>query len=384
MPAGVDASTLTIRVAPFTTPAGEARLAALADRVSSDLARAMGDAMRDARIVREGEARYDVEGEVRSAGADVVVALRLLDGADRKQLDNERAAMPLAEAEAHPERMEARTLSAARDMVDGAEIKRVIALKRPLASAREFVAKASWLEAQGTLASIREARVLYDEALRRDPSSMPALIGRANSYVNEYWINYSIDNAQLVAPMDRDTMAAVTLDPRDADAWSARSFALLLQGRLDAALDANARARSIDPTRFRGQLGTLYIMTGRADQAVKMVEERNALLGRVDPDFRFLHCHSLLLLGRYADARRECELAVVGDDNYWIWIDLASLYAQAGMADKASRAKDEVLRRVPDFTLSRLDRKRMSTDPVYLNAVRDHLYPGLRKAGLPE
>jgi len=52
--------------------------------------------------------------------------------------------------------------------------------------------------------------------------------------------------------------------------------------------------------------------------------------------------------------------------------------------DKATKAKGEILRRVPAFTVSRLERKRMSNDPTYLHQMREHVYAGLRKAGVPE
>jgi hypothetical protein len=42
------------------------------------------------------------------------------------------------------------------------------------------------------------------------------------------------------------------------------------------------------------------------------------------------------------------------------------------------------MKRVPDFTISRLDARRFSPHPVWIEEIRNNFYPGLRKAGVPE
>jgi class 3 adenylate cyclase/tetratricopeptide (TPR) repeat protein len=381
--APVDDASLSIRVAPFTAPAGDARLGQLADAIGVDLARAMADTMRDAHIVREGDTRYVVEGDVRPSGDEIVVTLRLLDAADRKQLGNERVSMALAEVDSNRERLVSRALLASRDLVDVAEIKRVVALKRPPSTPRELTAKATWLSSQGKVESIHAARKLYDEALRRDSTFVRALTGRAATNLSEFWIDFTADRETLVAALDRDTVAALALEPRDAQAWFLRSSVLMLQGHYEAAFDANDRARAIDPTQFFGQRMLLYVSTGRAQEALKVLEERAALVGGQDAWFRFLRCDVYMHLGRYAEALAECERAA-GEQFVLIWLDLAAAYGQTGELEKAAKAKDELLRLVPTFTISRYVAKGISPHPVYLRAVDEHIIPGLRKAGVPE
>ena len=381
--APIDDASLSIRVAPFAAPAGDTRLGQLAEAIGADLARGMADTMRDARIVRDGDTRYVVEGEIRPSAGEAVVTLRLLDAADRRQLGNDRVSMALAEVDSNRERLVSRALLATRDLVDVTEIKRVLALKRPPSTPRELTAKATWLSSQSKVESIHAARKLYDEALRHDPTFVNALTGRAGTYVSELWIDFTADREALVAALDRDTVAALSLEPRDAQTWFLRSSVLMMQGRYEAAFDANDRARAIDPTRFFGQRMLLYVSTGRAQEALKVLEERAALVGGQDAWFRFLRCDVFMHLGRYAEALAECERAA-GEQFVLIWVDLAAAYGQTGELEKAGKAKDELLRLVPTFTISRYAAQRISPHPAYLRAVDEHIIPGLRKAGVPE
>ena len=42
------------------------------------------------------------------------------------------------------------------------------------------------------------------------------------------------------------------------------------------------------------------------------------------------------------------------------------------------------MKRVPDFTISRLEAKKFSNHPVWIDEIRTHFITGLRKAGVPE
>ena len=87
---------------------------------------------------------------------------------------------------------------------------------------------------------------------------------------------------------------------------------------------------------------------------------------------------------RSDDAPREAKPRGEKEPEVWRSEILGASPVVRELLDKAAKAKDEVLRRVPEFTLSRLDRKRASKNPVYERQMREHLYAGLRKAGIPE
>jgi adenylate cyclase len=269
-------------------------------------------------------------------------------------------------------------------MFDNAERRRIGSASSPPATAQDMVARAQWLGERLELPAQREARKLYDEALRRDPSLVAAWIGRADTFIAEYLLDYTAEREPLIAAMDRDSSRAVALDDHDPVAWHVRSGALMNQWRYDAAFDANDRARALDPTHFFYGRVVLLIFTGRSEEALKVVDERAAMLGRMDSEFRGIACDAHLHLGHYERAIAECERAAASDNSYFVWVDLTAAYAQTGDMTKAAAAKAELLRRVPDLSISRLERKQFSNNPTWVKETREHFLPGLRQAGLPE
>ena len=108
------------------------------------------------------------------------------------------------------------------------------------------------------------------------------------------------------------------------------------------------------------------------------------MLGRPDPAYLFEACHAHIHLGRYKEGIDECERAVADNNDYWVYLDLTAAYAQTGDLARAAVAKAQLMKRVPDFTISRLEAKKFSNHPVWIEEIRTHFIAGLRKAGVPE
>jgi hypothetical protein len=63
---------------------------------------------------------------------------------------------------------------------------------------------------------------------------------------------------------------------------------------------------------------------------------------------------------------------------------LAAAYAQAGDLARAQQARDELLRRRPQFRLGQLRAEGEAMAPSASQMREAHLIAGLRKAGVPE
>src|SRR4029079_16094494 len=105
--------------------------------------------------------------------------------------------------------------------------------------------------------------------------------------------------------------------------------------------------------------------SGQSAKALEEIAQRNARAGNVDTNL-FITCHAHIHLAHYSEAIAQCERAVAGDNDYWVYLDLTTAYAQTGDMERAAAAKAELMKRVPDFTISRLDAKRFSTHPVWI------------------
>jgi Flp pilus assembly protein TadD len=157
----------------------------------------------------------------------------------------------------------------------------------------------------------------------------------------------------------------------------------MVQWQWQAAFEASDRAVALDPSRFWARSG-LYIMSGRSAEALQAIAKRNAMLGVPDSNYLFDACHAHIHLGRYQEALSECERAVADNNDYWVYLDLTAAYAQTGDTVRAAAAKAQLMQRAPDFTIARLEAKQFSNHPLWIEEIRTHFIPGLRKVGVPE
>lgn len=393
----------SIMVLPFAAPAADAQLNALADALGGDVARALANSIRDASIVapnaatagkgklfderalaREANVRYLVAGDVRLAGEDIAATARLIDGSTNMQLASERRTIARARAIEDQELLVARVTAAARLMFQNAEGRRIAAEPAAATDAQSLVARAAAIFTGEDLASTRAARKLYEQAIERDPTLVAAWVGHMYTLEDEHWVDFAAGrDERLIAEIDRDSRRAVALDDRDPRAWVARQQALANQSQWQAAFEASDRALALDPSRFLSR-ATLYISSGRSAEALQQIAKRNAIAGTPDSSLLFTACHAHVHLGQYEQAIADCERAVASDNFYWVFLDLTAAYAQTGDMARAATAKAQLMKSVPDFTISRLEAKRFSTHPIWVEEIRTRFIPGLRKAGVPE
>jgi len=393
----------SIMVLPVKAPVADAALSTLADALTGDVSRALANSLRDVRVVapnlaavqgkaideralgREANVRYLVAGEVRGTGDDIVVTARLIDTTNAKELASERRAIARARAVEDHELLVARVTAATRLMFQNAEGRRIAGEPAGATDAQSLAARANAIFTEEDLASTRAARKLYEQAREGDPALVAAWVGHMWTLDSEHWYDLAAGrNERLLAEMDRDSRRAIALDDRDPRAWNARAQALWLQWQWHAAFEANDRAVALDPTRFSLQRSLLYIATGKSAEALQVIAKRNAMLGAPGSDSLFLACHAHIHLGRYEEAIEECERTVVDSNDYWVYVDLTAAYAQTGDMARAAAAKTQLMKRVPDFTISRLEAKQFSNNPTWQREIRDNFISGLRKAGVPE
>jgi len=393
----------SIMVLPFSAPASDVALNTLADAMGGDVARALANSVRDVRVVgpnlanvqkgkaideralaREANVRYLVAGEMRGTGDDIVVTTRLIDTTTAKELASERRAIARARVVEDHELLIARVTAATRVMFWNAEGRRLAAEPTVATDPQSLVERADAIFTGDDLASTRAARKLYEQARERDPTLVAAWIGHMYTLNWEHWWDFTAGrDERLLAEMDRDSRRAIALDERDPLAWTARAWALAMQGQWQGAFEASDRAVALDPSRFLARSG-FYILTGRSAEALQQIAKRNAMVGAPDSSLLFNACHAHVHLGQYKEGLYECERAVADNNDYWVYLDLTAAYAQTGDMTRAAAAKAQLMKRVPDFTISRLEAKQFSNNPIWVQEIRTHFISGLRKAGVPE
>jgi len=400
---------LSVVVMPFVPATGSADDGRFAERLTQDVTSSLERNLRSARVVSHGlmakyqakptdprpvgrdlNVRYLVEGDVRADSGATVVIARLVDTASGATVSSARIAERASNSTDGKADLAAQVSNHVRTMLYDAEEKRVARLPISGANAMELVLRANRIWDQdpspkGGLA----ARKLYEEALRHDPDSVPALLGlywTKNSDVEE---GVSPATDQLINELDELSKRALLLDRNDPRVWLVRTISLMYQHQWDRALEANAAALQIDPYSdvTVGQRGWLLLVTGRPEEALPVIDRAIALDPRSVTVHNYLRwqCSAHLNLGHYDQAIAACEKALALDDYWFDYLLLLGAYAQKGDMVKAEAVKAELLKRKPDVSIARLKSGPPTlANPVYQQQREAHLYAGLRKVGIPE
>lgn len=236
---------------------------------------------------------------------------------------------------------------------------------------------------------LRAVRELYERALALEPRSVPALSGLAYTLSIEAGRLTDIEQSRpLLARANTLSLDAIAHGPSSAEAWGARAQVLRDDGQPEAAAEAAARALSLAPhsSEAQAQVGLTLLDLDRAEEAVAALDRAIRLNPTADTIgvHLFYRCKALLYLGRYEPALESCTRAVAFTPDWPDYMLLAAIYAHLGQAERATAARDELLRREPRFSIAWLITD-ARVGPRATHAARDtHLVAGLRKVGVPE
>ena len=396
---------MSIGVMPLAALSGDPAMAQQADSITRDLTAMLARAATIMRVIpvsaaqatmargdirasaRALNVRYLAEGEMQQDKDATRIGLRLVDGATGEQIWSESVALNETAAPAERWRgLHAIAWHLSRALIT-TELRRVAAQPPDESSPLHCVLRALALERTeaDTLKVARELEELLEEALRRDPNFVPALMRL--TYVLSQQIDYDVhvDRDRLVRRMADLTGKAVRLNDSQPATWVLRSQALMFMGQWNASLEASARGIRLEPYSSGLMLhhAALTTLGGRPAEAMTLVEQAIVLDPQVHAMSFVGEAH--LLLGEYEAAVASCEKARgLSNGNLMVELFLAAAYAHLGDAGNAAVARDEVLRAIPEYTIAVHRSKRYSANPEYIRLVEEHLYTGMRRAGFAE
>ena len=224
---------------------------------------------------------------------------------------------------------------------------------------------------------------MYDQALRLDPTSSLAMAGLADALIST---GCEGDELERAAKLLAD---ATAIDPNHPYVQEATAFLLFAQGRYTESISAYQRLLrdypNVDPA--YNQIGYCLIYTGRAAQAIPMIETAIRLNPRSGFNWsRYENMGSaLLLLGRDKESIVWNQRALAANPNNdadtraQLNVRLAAAHARLGQLDEAHRAIAEANRIWPYDTV----RSHFPPDPssrVYVEQI-ERFQAGLRLAG---
>ena len=339
-------------------------------------------------VGRELGVRCVLEGSIRRVGDRVRISAQLIDAVTGAHRWAERYDRELKDVFAVQDEVSWAIVANLVAHVNKAEAERTL-LKPPATwQAYDFFMRASniyngmWSSFE--VADLYEARRLLDRSISLDPKYARAYVLLSKTHVIAW-----------VQPMDEDYLKptalerahhfarkALQLDPNLPIAHAHLGTVLTFEGQHEQSVAEFEKAIALNPNFTDWQFGTTLIRVGEPTRAVQVIETHM----RHDPFYSPWALSTLglarYMLREYAEALpplRECTSRA--PDMSLGHVALAATLAQLGQLDEARAAATEVLRIDPKYTIDgaqrRLARFKRPEDA-------EHLFDGLRKAGLPE
>ena len=238
-----------------------------------------------------------------------------------------------------------------------------------------------------------EARGLFEQALKVEPTSVDGLAGVATTLVFEFLNGYyETSGDERLGRAEQLLNRALTIEPRHVMALKAKAALRQAQGRFDDAIVAAETVIMENPGEPWGYkeigLSTLYL--GTSEQALEWFAKADRV-GPGDPRrWTWLdgRGHALILLGRDEEAVRALISALnANPKNHFSHAFLAAAYAFLGHSEEARAALAAYLERRPGARVSTFRTRSpvplVLTSPAY-QKLRIRLNQGLRTAGMPE
>jgi adenylate cyclase len=414
-PVEASAAPFSIAVLPFTNLSNDPNEDYLADGISEDLTTDLSHldgavvVARESAFAYRGKAvdlrdvgrqlgvRYVLEGSVRKIGDAVRINAQLIAADNGAHVWADRFDQPLRALQDGQDNTVQRIGKALDVRFDQRKQQPKNSAADPAAYDLVLRGRAAMQERISYVRNVIAAGY-FEQALRKDPSSVAAMVGAATMLIeaNRYQsrANTLLNKAQMLAPNSPDVLAARfrLLMRRDREDEAVLTFKQLLD------IDSSAAGVAADFL----ECSYCYRRWGRPEDAVPLLE-RTARLNPLAPSRQAIYLalgRMLTMLGREADAiewlqrgmrvSRELTTTQIAEREPWDTViedtklTLAAAYALTGQSDDAHAMLASAMssQRSMDYTV----RSFLHSIPVYYDAHRQEqerrLIQGMRLAGL--
>jgi TolB-like protein len=334
--------------------------------------------------------QYVVEGSVRKAGDRVRVTAQLIDAATSRHLWAERYDRELKDIFAVQDEITQTIVSTLPGRLEEAGRERAEGKQTASMTAYDHLLLGRGLFNSFTRERIAEARQLAQKAVALDPNYARAHALIAGTHLWDLPVGYSTEDSLTNALAS----AKVSVELDDEDSWSHAMFAMALfenkqdeeaeiQGRRAVALNANdADANAM--------LGVILVYLGRIDEGREWIEKAMRL-NPFPPEWYHWYRALAYFSGRSYEEAIHAFKEIRSLDR-WGHAYIAACHAHLKELEEArtevsifvDARRRELLERGEAFPSQTLELARVRANRYRIQADRDHLLEGLRKAGLSE
>jgi serine/threonine protein kinase/Tfp pilus assembly protein PilF len=332
-----------------------------------------------ARIARELNVRFVVEGSVRRLGDHIRISVQLIDATTGQQVWGERYDRDAAEIFAVQDEVAQKIVSTLVGRVQVTDADRARRKRPSSLEAYECVLRGNALPWDNPASAV-EATQLFEKAIQIDPGYGMAYSLLAIMRVAA-WKRQAGDSTALLDEAYKLALRAVELDDSESTCHSMLAQVYLDRRAFELALRHVQRAVELNPNNQWNLADMAIVLSyaGEAEQALSWSDRAKEVDPYFDPPWFWRQKgRSYVVLGRYQEALRMFEhmpLHTPYDVAY-----MAACHARLGNSDRARTLVAECLASRPNFSIRRL----LVIEPFKLSADADNLAQSMRLAGLPE
>jgi DNA-binding SARP family transcriptional activator/Tfp pilus assembly protein PilF len=340
-------------------------------------------AIEAAGIADELHARYLVEGSVRRSANKVRVTARLIEGKSGHYLWMERFDLAASDILELQEEAAKRIAAVVEPELEKAEFQRIVKKRtEDLSSWESFIKGMSFLNSE-TKEGNKRARVLFERAVRLDPTYSDGFMGLAFSYLRDIGADGSMDAREELLARGRDAaQEAVALDGNSSAAHLSLGTAYVWSEDFDAAMAETEAAIELNPSNAHARLalGNRLDLVGRTVEGI-MEMERSLNLNPRDPHrwaYMSFLARAHIDARQYEEALRWAQEAVqLRPDKPDQHFRLAVCLGHLGRADEAKSTLTRCERLCAGYVA-----KRAAWRPYADPDRNQHFFAGLRNLGL--
>jgi adenylate cyclase len=392
----------SIAVLPFQNMSGDAEQEYFADGISEDIITALsrihwlfviarnttftykGEAVDIQQVARELGVRYILEGSVRKAGQRIRITGQLIDGETGNHLWGEKYDRTLEDVFDIQDEITENIVGALEPQMVLAEDVRSRKKSSQNLDAWDCVIQAMARIGQFSKSASKEAIELLDRALAIDPTYARAYSQKA--WTMAWRIHQGWEDIESALPTAIDAAEmAIRYDPDEPWAYIAWIFIATTTRDIEKLLWSARKAIELNPNFALAHscLGAAHALTGRGDQAFKMIETARRLSPR-DIFRDEFDVHTSMAYFQVADYKKAAEFAAKASmprpEHVYPHLLLASSYGLLGAAAAARDEVSKIARLAPDFSLATAAKACV----FVVSDDRGRFLDGLRKAGLRE
>jgi TolB-like protein/tetratricopeptide (TPR) repeat protein len=346
-----------------------------------------GKAVDVRKLGRELNVRYVLEGSMQRSGNRLRVNVQLVDAETGNHLWAERFDKPVADLFDMQDEIVSRLANTLNTQLVTAEARRAETTMHPDTMDLYFLGRAS-VNKGATLENLEQAQGYFERALSLDPANVAALVGTALVDVAIGGSFLTDDRAARFATAETASTKALSAAPDFAAAHLALGAVYIATNRAAEGIVECEQALALDQNlaNAHATIAWAKFHLGRGAETEAHVDEALRLSPRDIGSFRWMMLVGIAKsqIGAHEEAAMWLRRSIDADRNMpYTHFVLAAELALLERLDEARAAAKAGLALDPAFTIRRFQRQLSSDNPTYL-AKREHVYEGMRLAGVPE